>query len=182
MRTLTEMYNDLEALRAGRSLSPREGNIKGRALILILRELHDELDAAVLRAYGWPQGLTDEDILTRLVALNKERAAEEASGHVRWLRPDYQIPRFGSATQKAQKGQLDLVAPADKAKPSVRSPPGTLPPVGARASASRRRLHRRCGLSCASAIWPVSTGAGASPCGKWLRDKRKRGPRAPRDD
>ncbi|HEY8356863.1 MAG TPA: class I SAM-dependent DNA methyltransferase, partial [Ramlibacter sp.] len=112
------MYNVLEALRAGRVLTPREEDIKSRALILILRELHDELDAAVLRAYGWPQGLSDENILTRLVALNKERAAEEARGHVRWLRPDYQIPRFGSATQKREKGQLDLVAPADKAKPS----------------------------------------------------------------
>ena len=137
--TLTEMYNVLEKLRAqGRPPSPlvgegarradegvsphalteRELDIKSRALILILRELHDELDAAVLAAYGWPQGLSDDDILTRLVALNKTRAAEEATGHVRWLRPDYQIPRFGSTTQKAQKGQLDLVAPEDKAKPS----------------------------------------------------------------
>ena len=32
-------------------------------------------------------------------------AREEAAGHVRWLRPDYQIPRFGSA---AEKSQLDL--------------------------------------------------------------------------
>ena len=86
--------------------------------ILILREHHDELDAAVLAAYGWPQGLSDDDILTRLVALNKARAAEEATGHVRWLRPDYQRPRFGTAAQKAEKGQLDLVAPADKGKPA----------------------------------------------------------------
>jgi hypothetical protein len=97
--TLTEMYNVLEALRVGRSLTSREEDIKARGLIFILRELHDELDAAVLAAYGWPEGLGDEEILTRLVALNKERAAEEAQGHVRWLRPDYQIPRFGNATE-----------------------------------------------------------------------------------
>ena len=30
----------------------------------------------------------------RLAALNHERAAEEAAGHISWLRPDYQIPRF----------------------------------------------------------------------------------------
>lgn len=116
--TLTEMYNTLEKLRAGSELTEREVDIKSRALILILRELHDELDAAVLAAYGWPGGLTDQDILVRLVALNKARAAEEAAGHVRWLRPDYQIPRFGSTTQKVQKGELDLVAPEDKVKPS----------------------------------------------------------------
>jgi hypothetical protein len=30
--------------------------------------------------------------LTRLVALNHERAAEEKRGIIRWLRPDYQNP------------------------------------------------------------------------------------------
>jgi hypothetical protein len=29
-------------------------------------------------AYGWPHGLSDEDILARLLALNLERAAEPA--------------------------------------------------------------------------------------------------------
>ena len=42
----------------------------------------------------------DEEILERLVALNKERAIEEKTGKVRWLRPDYQIPRFGSDARK----------------------------------------------------------------------------------
>lgn len=32
----------------------------------------------------------------RLVALNATRAAEEKAGQVRWLRPDYQRPRFGA--------------------------------------------------------------------------------------
>ena len=40
--------------------------------------------------------ISDEDMLGRLVALNEHHAAEEARGHVRWLRPDYQIPRFGT--------------------------------------------------------------------------------------
>ena len=60
-----------------------------------LLELHDELDAAVAAAYGWPVDLAPSDIITRLVALNAARAAEEKAGKVRWLRPDYQIPRFG---------------------------------------------------------------------------------------
>jgi hypothetical protein len=39
--------------------------------------IHNQLDAAVLAAYGWPATLSDEDILTRLLALNLERAAGE---------------------------------------------------------------------------------------------------------
>ena len=35
---------------------------------------HRALDAAVLAAYGWPKDLTDDEILTRLLALNLERA------------------------------------------------------------------------------------------------------------
>src|SRR5690606_24196720 len=96
----------------------RDDDIKSRALILILRELHAELDAAVLAAYGWPQSLSTDDMLARLVALNQQRAGEEAAGHIRWLRPAYQSARFGSATRQAQKDELDLVAPADKTKPS----------------------------------------------------------------
>ena len=32
----------------------------------------------------------EQELLTRLVALNHERAAEEKRGIIRWLRPDYQ--------------------------------------------------------------------------------------------
>ncbi|MGB4805245.1 MAG: DNA methyltransferase, partial [Anaerolineae bacterium] len=39
-----------------------------------LDHAHRKLDAAVLAAYGWPAGLTDEDILARLLALNLARA------------------------------------------------------------------------------------------------------------
>jgi len=39
---------------------------------------HQRLDAAVAAAYGWPADLTDDQILERLLALNLERAAEEA--------------------------------------------------------------------------------------------------------
>jgi hypothetical protein len=89
------------------SLTPAEEEIKDKGLILILKELHEKLDALVFEAYGWPQTLTDEQILERLVALNHERAAEEKRGHVRWLRPDYQIPRFGKALDKmAAKEEL----------------------------------------------------------------------------
>ena len=38
-----------------------------------------------------------EQLLTRLVALNHERAAKEKRGHIRWLRPDYQNPTAQSS-------------------------------------------------------------------------------------
>ena len=58
----------------------------------ILRQLHDELDVAVADAYGWPVDLPEADLLVNLVALNRLRAAEEARGVIRWLRPEYQAP------------------------------------------------------------------------------------------
>ncbi|PYF01535.1 type II restriction/modification system DNA methylase subunit YeeA [Rhodopseudomonas faecalis] len=81
-------------------LTPDEQRIFDDGLVLILKELHDRLDVAVAEAYGWPADLTDDEILARLVALNKERAAEEKRGLVRWLRPDYQIPRFAKGVDK----------------------------------------------------------------------------------
>ena len=101
--TLTGLYNVLEKLRAGtapKALDAADRRIFDDGLVLILRELHDRLDAAAAAAYGWPADLSDNDILTRLVALNEERARDEADGQIRWLRPDYQIPRFGNARDK----------------------------------------------------------------------------------
>ena len=94
-----------------RGLSAADRRIFDDGLVLILKEYHDKLDALVADAYGWQDSgktcdLPDEEILSRLVALNKERAKEEARGLIRWLRPDYQIPRFGSQKEKAE---LDLV-------------------------------------------------------------------------
>jgi type II restriction/modification system DNA methylase subunit YeeA len=40
-----------------------------------LQNAHHELDQAVLAAYGWPADISDQDILARLLQLNKERSA-----------------------------------------------------------------------------------------------------------
>ncbi len=40
-----------------------------------LRNLHADLDRAVLAAYGWPEDIAESDLLSRLLALNHERAA-----------------------------------------------------------------------------------------------------------
>jgi len=96
--TITGMYNLLTKLRTGETFTPSEREQHEVAQTEILRQLHDEIDAAVADAYGWPVDLSDQDILANLVALNKERAAEEARGLVRWLRPEYQAPQAAQPT------------------------------------------------------------------------------------
>ena len=142
--TLTGIYNVLEKLRSGEPLTAKEKQIHDQGLVTVLRQIHDELDEAVLEAYGWgdlrsrdipvankeaphscgagesaadaprealspsaslspsrqecrdslvpPAGRErfEEELLTRLVALNHARAAEEKRGLIRWLRPEYQ--------------------------------------------------------------------------------------------
>ena len=51
--TLTGMYNVLEKLRSGDVLTAKERTIHEHGLVSVLRQLHDELDFAVLDAYGW---------------------------------------------------------------------------------------------------------------------------------
>jgi hypothetical protein len=84
-----------------------------QGLVSVLRSLHDELDAAVLAAYGWSdlgpvpwadeaaRAVWTETLLERLVALNARRAAEEAAGTIRWLRPDFQDPARRAAREAA---------------------------------------------------------------------------------
>lgn len=110
--TLTDMYNVLEKLRAGTALSAKEQVAHEEGLVSVLRQLHDDLDAAVAAAYGLPITATDDEILTILCKLNAERAAEERSGLVRWLRPSFQHP--GAITTQATMGTADIetAAPA----------------------------------------------------------------------
>jgi hypothetical protein len=39
-----------------------------------LQNAHDRLDRAVFSAYGWPEGIGDEEILKNLLALNLQRS------------------------------------------------------------------------------------------------------------
>ena len=132
--TLTQMYNVLEKLKVGASLTRDDERVRDDGLVLVLKDYHDEIDAAVAQAYGWPVDLPEQEVLARLVALNRERAAEEARGHVRWLRPDYQIPRFGSAQERQQQIEADLglpAAPAAAAKQRPAFPAGAVEQTGA---------------------------------------------------
>jgi hypothetical protein len=113
--------------------------------------LHDDLDAAVLDAYGWSdllpllriahgnttpaEGQTREDakrafdeaVLERLVSLNAERAAEEARGHIRWLRPDFQNPRVHAAPQQPAPEQATFDTDTEEPEPTTAAPAATKP-------------------------------------------------------
>ncbi len=103
--TLTKLYNALEALRAveaaAKVLSDKDRDVVGRGCVSLIRQYHEEIDAGVAEAYRWPADLSEEEILDRLVALNKERAAEEAKGKVRWLRPEFQAPTYVAPVEQA---------------------------------------------------------------------------------
>ena len=122
--TLTGLYNVLDRLRAGvkpKDLSANDHKVYDDGLLLVLRELHERLDDAVAEAYGWPADLSAHAVVERLAALNQQRAANEAKGLVQWLRPAYQIPRFGHA---ADRPRLELaggglpVEPVSAGKPA----------------------------------------------------------------
>ncbi|HEY9890410.1 MAG TPA: DNA methyltransferase [Candidatus Sericytochromatia bacterium] len=96
--TITGMYNLLEKMRSNEPFSEKDREYNNKALVSTLKQIHDELDAAVFEAYGWQQNLSNDQILEQLVALNAERAEEERNGLIRWLRPEYQAPE----TMRAQ--------------------------------------------------------------------------------
>lgn len=112
--TITDMYNVLEKLRSGEALNAKEQKIHAQGLVSILLQLHNELDSAVATSYGWPANLPEEEILERLVALNKERAAEEARGLIRWLRPEYQNPQGTQQTDMSLETKAKAVKAAAK--------------------------------------------------------------------
>lgn len=143
--TITGMYNVLEKLKTGEALSAKEKIIHEQGLVSVLKQLHDELDLAVLAAYGWSElaplmevvngnlpaqrispTATREDIkreleetlLEKLVALNSERAEEEKKGIIHWLRPEYQNPQ-GAVAANTIDEQTELVMDEETDAPIV---------------------------------------------------------------
>jgi hypothetical protein len=128
--TMTGMYNVLEKLRADQPLTAKEQEIHEQGLVSVLRQIHDDLDAAVADAYGWPADLADEEILARLVALNHERAEEERRGIIRYLRPDFQNPtgqkEIPLPLREGQGEGSETPTKTKKAKPTKQPWPKTL--------------------------------------------------------
>lgn len=134
--TLSGIYNVLEQLKAGEPLTAKQKGIHEQGLVSVLKQLHDELDLAVLEAFGWSdlapliqvvngnaaagtsdtpatrdecKRALDDALLERLVALNAERAAEEKRGLVRWLRPEFQYPE-----KKPVPEQVEIEVPEEE--------------------------------------------------------------------
>ncbi len=163
-------------------LSDKERDIYDAGHIAILKDIHDEIDTLVFAAYGWSDLATslvgrpgattpspyktedqlqaEEELLTRLVALNQTRAAEEARGLVRWLRPDYQIPKLGHKVARPdgvqQEADLAILPVSDKPKwPSsdteqinilvdlLRKAPAPVPPEALAATFDGRNTPKR---------------------------------------
>ena len=117
--TMTGMYNVVEKLRSGEALTPKERDVHQIAACGVLLDLHNELDALVAKAYGWPWPMERDEILERLVALHDERVEEEKRGIVRWLRPEYQIPRFAKGAVQQEAAEL---LPAEAAAEAAAAP------------------------------------------------------------
>jgi hypothetical protein len=144
------MYNVLEKLRSGEALTAKDKVIHEQGLVSVLKKLHDDLDAAVFDAYGWPHDLTDEQILERLVALNAERAAEERRGLIRWLRPAFQNPSGAKAATQ------EKLATADEPEEAVAATAATWPKKLAEQIAAVRDL-----LTKGAAEWTVAEATAA---------------------
>lgn len=147
--TLTGIYNVLEKLKYGEALNAKEKIIHEQGLVSVLKQLHDQLDLAVLESYRWSdlallvqvvngnaapgtngtpatrddcKRALDDALLERLVALNAERAAEEKKGLIRWLRPEFQNPEKKAAAPKQTEFEIEDEA---KTKPAAKA--GKLP-------------------------------------------------------
>jgi hypothetical protein len=112
--TLTGMYNVLVKLQTGQPLDDDDRAVNEKGLVSTLHHLHDQIDAAVADAYGWPATMTDEEILARVVALNRERHQEEVGGKVSWLRPEFQAGGMAAPAQPtfdvdADQGTAELL-------------------------------------------------------------------------
>ncbi|AMN39042.1 class I SAM-dependent DNA methyltransferase [Rhodoplanes sp. Z2-YC6860] len=122
--TLTDVYNVIAALQEGRTLTKQERDIHDRGLVSSIASLQSELDELVANSYGWPATITNEDALARLLELNQARAAEEARGAVRWLRPDIQAPvKVAPVSQTFDLGEIAVEPPSGATAPW----PKTLP-------------------------------------------------------
>ncbi len=144
--TLTGLYNVLDKLRRGEPLSAKDKALHEQGLVSVLQSLHDELDAAVLQAYGWSdlgavpwadeaaRAAWTEALLERLVALNAKRAAEEAAGTVRWLRPEFQDP--------AQRARLGAAAASAAPQPELIGEQAGIEGVESEAEASAQALRQ----------------------------------------
>ncbi len=153
-----------EKLRKIEELTDKDRVIHEQGLVSVLKQIHDDLDAAVADAYGWPPDLADEEILRRLVALNAERAEEEKRGLIRWLRPEFQNPGGASANQ----GHLGLTPAEQPAQPKKADKLPWPKSLAEQAQAVRAALGAEAGPASAAELSKRFKGAKADRVGELL--------------
>jgi hypothetical protein len=107
---ITTMYNVLDKLRRGQPLTIQEHAIHHDGLVAVLKSFHDDLDALVIRAYGWSEVPSDAEIMARLRALNASRALEEGRGIIQWLREDYQRRVLAAKVSGIKRSEAEVAA------------------------------------------------------------------------
>ncbi|MES3151776.1 hypothetical protein [Sphingomonas faeni] len=115
--TLTKMYNVLAVLESveqlGGSLNEHDRDVAMRGCIPMMRDYHRRIDAMVSDAYGWSADLSDSKVRELLVALNKQRAQEEARGKIHWLRSDLQAPGYRAPAEQPRLTMPEVQKSAD---------------------------------------------------------------------
>ncbi len=104
-------------------MSELERDVHETGRIGILDHLHHRIDAVTALAYGWPDGLSDTEMATRLKRLNHERAEEEVRGLVRFVRPDFQAGRIRLGPASVQ---TEAVLVSEIRRPRLPDAPGPL--------------------------------------------------------
>ena len=148
--TITGMYNVLEKLRSGEALTDKEREIHEQGLVSVLKQIHDDLDAAVFDAYGWPATLPTRRSWSAwspsTPSAPRRRSAASSAGSV----PIPEPAGHKAATQVSLvEAGLETAEPAKAAKgKKARSSPGRriCPPASwpcAISSRSRRGDRRR---------------------------------------
>ncbi len=146
--------------------------------VLFLSELCDLLEVPRPDPVG-PDTAQNAYVFERAIhddALNAARAAEEAKGHIRWLRPEYQQPLFaGTAPSKPRAGAKapwpKPIATAPRRRKPRSTPPGTRRPLRTLRSNSPARTKKTCRKSSKpspSSAAPTPATPRARRCGEHL--------------
>ena len=112
--TLTGIYNVLEKLRSGEPLTAKEKQIHDQGLVTVLRQIHDELDEAVLEAYGWSD-LRSHDTLV----VNKESPHSCGAGECEAIEKREALHKGSSFSSTTNVWWLLLLATPSEVPPTV---------------------------------------------------------------
>ena len=109
--TLTGMYNVLEKLKTGEPLTAKEKVIHEQGLVAVLKTLHDELDRAVLDAYGW------SDLAPLMEVVNGNAAPSSQRGGTSGRRATDVQARAGRGAARTARGAQRRARGGRKARP-----------------------------------------------------------------